>query len=188
MKNSTLFIALLLIVSSGTCGANNACHAASTSHDAQPAHELYTLQDVAPSGSIAWYRNKESRSAKNFANIMLVIGMEQNKPPFLQMQVGYASETYMFIQSFSVIVDDIDYGSFSPEFMQESSIQAWEWCEIKVGADEYKMIEAVIKSRESIIRYFGRKFYKDYVVSEKEKELLNNMLLSYMSLGGKPLQ
>ncbi|BCO09289.1 hypothetical protein GF1_16650 [Desulfolithobacter dissulfuricans] len=154
----------------------------------KPAHERYTVKSIDKFEKIIWYENKGHFFLSLISNIRIYIGKREKSPPFLRMKVTYHGDDWLFVKSFSVLVDGKKYGPYLYDFKRDNSSAVWEWCDVYVSGKEYKLIEDIISSKEAIIRFYGRLYIKDHTVTPKERDFLRKMMLSYKSLGGKPIQ
>lgn len=60
----------------------------------------------------------------------------------------------------------------------------WEWLDRSVGSHEYQIIKAVADAKDAKIRFVGRQYHKDRVITMREKQALKNVLDAYEALGG----
>jgi len=50
--------------------------------------------------------------------------------------------------------------------------------------ETYSIIKAIINSKVAKIRFNGKQYYDDRIISQSEKKALQNVLLAYETLGG----
>lgn len=60
----------------------------------------------------------------------------------------------------------------------------WEWYDYAAERSDVKLVQAVIASKKTILRYNGQQYYSDREITAAEKQALQNVLDAFVALGG----
>lgn len=134
---------------------------------------------------IDWYRDKSSPSHNNANAFYLYIGKRESRAPWLRLRVQYHADKWLFISSFIVIADGKRFERSAAKFERDHSAKIWEWLDETPTAADLAMIDAIIKSKDAVIRFNGRQYYADRPITAAQKAALQNVLDAYKALGGK---
>ncbi|HBZ67574.1 MAG TPA: hypothetical protein DEO70_12120 [Bacteroidales bacterium] len=137
---------------------------------------------------ITWYRDKSSPAFVNYNGFYVYIGQTNGSKPWLRLAIQYASDDWLFIESYIIKVDGktftISEDSYGEIKTDNGSGGIWEWLDRKVGSSEYEIIKAVSQGKEVKIRFSGKDYHKDKTITEQQKTALRNVLDAYEALGG----
>jgi hypothetical protein len=142
---------------------------------------------------VTWYRDRNSpRYVNSRSSIYLYFGKPDNGVPNnLRFVVQYVAEDWLFVERLILKVDDgvmtIAPGHFGMETdngVVEGEAMIWEWLDSPAGPEEVRIARAVAASKKTVLRYEGRQYYRDRVVTSDEKTALRNVLDAYVALGG----
>jgi hypothetical protein len=130
-----------------------------------------------------WYYDKSSPHFINSrSNLYLYMGKEQGQEPWLLFVNVYVAEDWLFIERFIIKADSQTFDMEPPSY-GDGSIERdngsggiWEWLDIPASERELEIAEAVANSKHAIIRYEGKQYTKDRVVSSAEKQAIKNIL------------
>lgn len=133
---------------------------------------------------ITWYYDKTSpKYYSERSNLELYIGKERNSNPWLRFLVQYTSDDWLFIERFIINADGRNFEIVPEKFggveRDNGSGDIWEWYDVTAGERELEIAKAIAESKKAVIRYEGRQYYKDRVVSSKEKQAIKNVLSAY---------
>jgi glycerol kinase len=138
--------------------------------------------------NITWYYDKSSPQYINQNGFYSYIGKMENSNPFLRLQINYAANDWLFIDSYIIKVDDeiynITQSSYGEIKRDNGNGGIWEWLDRNVGISEYNMIRAVAYGKDVKIRFVGDDYYKDKTITEQQKTALRNVLDAFYALGG----
>ena len=138
--------------------------------------------------NITWYYDKSSPQYINQNGFYSYIGKMENGNPFLRLQINYAANDWLFINSYIIKVDDEIYNitrsSYGEIKRDNGNGGIWEWLDRNVGISEYNMIRAVAYGKDVKIRFVGDDYYKDKTITEQQKTALRNVLDAFYALGG----
>ncbi|WP_353119448.1 hypothetical protein [Myroides odoratus] len=136
---------------------------------------------------ITWYRDKTTTTYNNRNSLHLYMGKSKNNSPWLRFRIQYAGDDWLFIESY-VIKTDTDthtiYTSYGEVERDNGYGGIWEWYDINLDKQTYKIIKDIIQSKSVKIRHNGKQYYKDRTITQTEKKALENMLDAYEALGG----
>ncbi len=62
---------------------------------------------------------------------------------------------------------------------RDNNLDVWETVDISVNASELKLLEDIVNSNETIIRFQGDSYYEDHFVSDTEKAAIQDALTTY---------
>jgi tetratricopeptide (TPR) repeat protein len=135
---------------------------------------------------ITWYYDKTSPRYTNYNNVAIYIGIKKDSSPWLRFRIQYTADDWLFINKYIFKIDDSTY-EYTPEnaVERDNSTTVWEWSDESVESNIYKIITAVIQSKNCKIRCEGDQYYKDRIITKAEKQALQNVLDAYVVLGGK---
>ncbi len=135
------------------------------------------------------YDNVEDRF---FISIKNTIGGSNNKlavAPYVGFQDGkawlrfkfdYSADNWLFIKKVLVKADETkkNYENLSFE-RDHSSDTIWEWHDKPASNEDIELIEDIISSDETIVRFYGKQYYNDRTISSKQKQQLKGILWIY---------
>ena len=137
---------------------------------------------------ISWYRDKSSPKYVNSNGFYAYIGQSKDSKPWLILALQYSADDWLFIESYTIKVDGKIYTikeeSYGEIKKDNGSGRIWEWLSRPVGPDEYEIIKAVAYGKDVKIRFSGKDYHKDKVITEQQKNALKNVLDAYEALGG----
>lgn len=140
---------------------------------------------------ITFYSDRSSPNFVNTTAFYAYIGTRGDKP-WLQLKIQYASDDWLFIESYTVKTDrrsfEITEKSYGEIKKDHSGGKIWEWLDRHVGKHEYQMMEAVSNSKSATIRYRGKDYVKDKAITESQKTAFKNVLEAYKALGGEEIR
>jgi hypothetical protein len=139
-----------------------------------------------------WYYDKTSPQYVNSRTCFFAyIGKGGNSAPFLRLAIYYVADDWLFIKSYTIKVEDKTYDITEDgygEIKKDNGTGGiWEWLDRKAGKNEYEIIKAVANGNNVKIRFSGKDYYKDRVISSSEKQALKNVLDAYEALGGSQI-
>jgi hypothetical protein len=132
---------------------------------------------------IDWYRDKSTPNtwANNFN---LYMGVQNNKP-WLRIKIGYAGDSWLFIQNATVVADGEKIGMTAGNWERDSKTRIFEWIDMPVNNSSlFAMLQKMVSAKEVIVRYEGRQYRKDRTLSRQEIKAISNVLAAYAEMGG----
>jgi tetratricopeptide (TPR) repeat protein len=128
---------------------------------------------------ITWYSSPNSPRYRNYNGFYIYFGASDNSKSPLRLVVQYESDDWLFIESAAVNVDGVNY-SISGDWERDHDSRIWEW--IDEALDDREMIEAIIKSKSSVVRFDGRQYYNTRTISATQKQAMRDVLLAFDGL------
>lgn len=140
---------------------------------------------------ITWYRDRNSPAYVNYNGFYAYIGQSKGSKPFLRLAIQYAADDWLFIENYTIKVDNQTYeiteNSYGEIKTDNGEGGIWEWLDRQVGSSEYEIIKAVANGKNVKIRFEGKDYRKDKIISLQQKVALRNILDAYKALGGDEL-
>lgn len=145
-------------------------------------------KDVDEVTGITFYQHKTSVKYLNQNDFYAYIAVADDSDPWLRLKIQYAADDWLFVQSVVVKADDEtftisekEYGEFKTD---HSGGRIWEWLDRKVNGSELEMLKAISKAKKVIVRFNGRDYYKDKVLSARQLTAVKDVLTAFEALGG----
>ena len=132
---------------------------------------------------VRWYTSTEYGSAFNGpSHIAAYIG-ESKGQVSLKVMITYHADDWLFIKNYKFLVDGekFESGPLIPEQRVESGDGVYEWTHTNASVENIALLKAIWKSKKATIRYSGTQFYRDRVISEREKRALGKVITAYYS-------
>lgn len=137
---------------------------------------------------ITWYYDKSSPRYTNYNGFYAYIGKEKNGLPWLRLRIQYAADDWLFIEKYIIKVDGVTYTISEEKYGEIETDNGdggiWEWLDRAVDNDEFEIIKAVANGKNVKIRFVGKQYYKDKIITSRQKLALRNVLDAYEALGG----
>lgn len=133
---------------------------------------------------VTWYHDKTSpRYNSERSNFGLYIGKEADSKPWLRLLIQYTSDDWLFIERYIVKADDKTFEIVPERFggveRDNGRGGIWEWYDVAANEREIEIARAVANSKKAVIRYSGRQYHSDRVISATEKQAIKNVLAAY---------
>lgn len=148
--------------------------------------KMYTAFNVAK--DITTYYDKTSPRYNNVSGFYLYFKKDgkSGQPSDLKLKIQYTSMQPLNIQSYQFQADDYSFRLVPQKVeIDHDSHNSWEWCEVPINTDIYKLVNRIINSNSTVIRFVGRSNYTETEVSAEQKDALKNVLEAFKALGGK---
>jgi hypothetical protein len=135
---------------------------------------------------ITWYYDKGTPYYSDVNSFHMYMG-KSSGTPWLRFRIQYAADDWLFIEKYIIKTDNNSYTISAPygEVERDNGYGGiWEWYDVALTDNLYKIVKDVISSKSVKIRHEGSQYYKDRTISAKEKQGLQNILDAYEALGG----
>ncbi len=126
--------------------------------------------------NIAYYQDKTSPQYRNANGFFLTIIENPTLSRFLTLNIQYSGDDWLFIDNYTIKVDDKIFTLTPYNINRDNSSYVWEWATFIDDKNFLPIVEAVITSKEAKIRYEGDQYYKDRTITSTEKQALQNVL------------
>lgn len=131
-----------------------------------------------------FYNDRSTPYYANYSTFHLYIGKSPDGDPYLRFKLRYSGDDWLFVNSASISINgeirDLDVGSDWDR--DNGSGDIWEWVDIAATSSLLSLIEEVINSRSSVVRYFGSQYRDDRTITSTQKRALRNVLNAYEAL------
>lgn len=116
------------------------------------------------------------------------MGRRNQGTPWLRLRFMMYDDTWHFFETIKLDVDGVRY-SYAPGYFEvdrdNGGGDIWEWYDFSPTASDIRMVEAIMKSKSTRIRYINKdNFYVERTVSSSQKKALGRVLLAFEVLGG----
>lgn len=130
----------------------------------------------------AWYKDVGFLYQKG-TGILAYMGRFKNNSIILRCRFNYEAEDWLFVKSIIIAADNERFEKTDANFERNSSYSGIkEWYDFSVLDEDLIIIKAIINSKDTTIRFKGDANYYDYVVTDKEKKSLKNIIDAYEAL------
>lgn len=136
--------------------------------------------------NLKFYYDKTSPKYVNANGFALYAGQESDSDPYLFMKIQYFGSDWLFIKSFFFNIDGETY-EITPDYgviETDNDTDVWEWYNEPATSENIEMIQKIIKSKKTVLRLEGSKYYKDVPITQTQKSAFKNVLTIYQGLGG----
>jgi len=133
-----------------------------------------------------WYRAMSSPVYTNRNGFFLYIGQGDGTNPYLRFRIQYYGEDWLFIDSFLINIDGVKYeiNTGYGDIERDNDSRVWEWYDVNPTSSDLAMLQAISKSKKTVVRLKGDKYHKDVVLTTAQKQALKTMFTVYRGLGG----
>lgn len=105
---------------------------------------------------------------------------------WLRLVCNYTADDWVFFKQITFAVDDERYTKYFNYFdvtRDNAYGDVWEYIDVDVSESNYEeILSAIADSNETIIRFEGDNYYRDFTVSAGDKEAIRQMLTVYQAL------
>lgn len=138
---------------------------------------------------IEWFHDRSSPRVNDVNNIQAYIG-RQHGNVWLRFRMSYTGANWLFVESVTFKVDGRTHTIAEKRHRRWEGDHArgkiWEWKDMQADYMTWDLIRQIANSKKTIMRYQGRQYKYDREITDTEKQALNNILLAYEAMGGKP--
>lgn len=93
------------------------------------------------------------------------------------VKIQYYGSSWIFAESIKVVADDFTWQSPKLNFYKDNYTEVWEYTYLDLSEPSVReLVNNIINSQETIIRFQGRQYYSDLVVTERMKIDLKAMI------------
>lgn len=131
---------------------------------------------------ITWY-DSFPRYIDTRSYMIPYIGVK-NGVPWMKVRYNYTGDSWIFWKKLTIVVDGEKYTE-TPNYydiIHDNDTEVWEYVDLDA---DFEMLEAIVKSKETIVRFQGDNYHYDLTVSAGDKKIMKNMLTAYEYLKNK---
>ncbi|MFH1051685.1 MAG: hypothetical protein V1779_12255 [bacterium] len=132
---------------------------------------------------ITWFYDKTTTKYNNRNSFHAYIATGKDFATSLRLRIQYFGDDWLFIESY-IIKTDFSTFTLTPDKVEsDHSSEVWEWCDVSVDSEIYKILKDITNSKVVKVRMIG-KYYKDREIPTSEKKALLNVIKGFEALGG----
>jgi hypothetical protein len=154
---------------------------------------LRTRKKVDEVKNITWYYHQSSPYYSNSRTAFSIyFGLSAGSPYTPRLLINYVSDDWLFVGKYIIKADDASF-EITPEYgkietdngtLSNGEVGIWEWYDNSMSRQEMEMVLAIIQSKKAIVRFEGKQYYKDHIITQQEKLALKEILAAWKQLGG----
>jgi hypothetical protein len=133
---------------------------------------------------VTWVSHKAVPVLDNYMSLYFGVKDGSAAAYPLRMKFNYYADSWLFVQSVTIKADEQVFDLGKINFDRDNAAGSiWEWSDSPV--DDMAMLNKILSAKKVIIRYDGRQYYHDFVLSESQKTAMKETLLAWQRYGGK---
>lgn len=137
---------------------------------------------------ITWYEPKTFEKYTDTRCFVLpYIGRKDSGYSWLRLRMNYTGDDWIFWTKITFVVDgEKYYKSFSYyDIERDNDTEVWEYADISPTDADIEMLEKIVTSNETIVRFEGDNYRKDITISFADKTSIKQVLEAYDILSEK---
>ena len=120
------------------------------------------------------------------SHIKFYISVREYGEPYLRFKLNYSSEDWLFVDYFKVTTSDSNWTSDTYTFERDNrSGTIWEWIDINATDEIVTELRKVAEDDDSMLRFYGSKYYKDMNISNEMRKNIIDVLDLYSIMKNK---
>ena len=116
-----------------------------------------------------------------------VVGTLRPDKATASLKVHYYDDSWIFAQKFKVVTDGVPYQSPYIKFNRDNyGGKVWETAYLDLSKKENRSLaDRIVSSKEAIVRFQGKQYYSDLIVTDRMREDIGAMLKALDAIGAK---
>ena len=135
---------------------------------------------------ITFYKDKTTTEYTDANSFHLYIGKTASEV-VLRYRIQYKGDEWLFIENYVIKADDQRF-DIAPDYFDVERDNGyggiWEWYDARMQPSDVRMVQAIIASKTTTLRYNGKQYYSDRQITAAEKKAMQNVLDAFVALGG----
>jgi hypothetical protein len=134
-----------------------------------------------------YYKNYGYWGADVRSFVLPYIGIQGNSV-WMRLVCDYTADDWVFFEKITFAVDDqrfYRYYSYYDVTRDNAYGDIWEYVDIAVGEEEIELLNAIVNSETTIVRFEGDDYYDDVEINASDKKAIADMLAVYEYLTNK---
>jgi len=133
-----------------------------------------------------WYYSQSTPKYSNRNSFHVYMG-EKDGSVWLRLKIQYYADDWLFIQKYIIKADSSIYNLIPTSRVEtdNDSGKIWEIYEEGVNASNYSMLKNIASANTVKVRFEGRQYYNDRVLSSAEKQSIGQVMELFEAMGGK---
>lgn len=134
-----------------------------------------------------WITHKSAPKYVSANGIYTYFGIKDGEPVTPRLKIQYASSDWLFIESYTFLIDGKIYEFSAPEMERDNDSYIWEWSDSSTNEnDETRAIyRALLNAKEAKIRFNGQQYNESRELTPKELQSIVETYEYYKALGGE---
>lgn len=136
---------------------------------------------------ITWIEPKSRPKYTNMNGICTYFCIDKNgKPSNLRFLIQYYANDWLFIDSYTFLIDGNSYNFSNPDVERDNDSMIWEWSDTGVAQNGQvaQILYAIKNAKEVKIRFNGRQYHKDKTLTQKDIKAITQPIEYFEALGG----
>ena len=137
---------------------------------------------------IVWVEPKARPKYTNANGICTYFALNsEGKPENLRFLIQYYADDWLFIDSYIFLIDGATYTFSNPDVERDNDSMIWEWSDTGVNqnGEVAQILNAIKNAKEVKIRFNGRQYHKDKVLTQKDIKAITQPIEYFEALGGR---
>lgn len=134
---------------------------------------------------ITWYEPSAMPQYIDTRSYVLpYIGMKDSGYSWLRLKMNYTGDSWIFWEKITFVVDgERYYKSFGYyDITRDNDSDVWEYADISVSDSDIELLNKIVTSNETIVRFEGDNKHKDITISATDKTAIKQVLDAYAIL------
>ena len=136
-----------------------------------------------------FYEDKSSPKYVNANGIFLMFNKDDDsdKAGALLLRIQYYASDWLFVESYQFVIDGKRYSLTPLIGVQRDNGDGWiwEWSTEPVIGSTCNLVKTIIESKKAKIRFVGKPYYADKIITTSQKSAMRNVVDAYKALGGE---
>lgn len=133
---------------------------------------------------ITWISHRSEPITKDYMSLYFGTDKGSAASYPLRLKFHYFADDWLFVESVTVKADDETFNLGEIDFKRDNAAgSVWEWSDEPLR--NRAMVDKVVASKKTIIRFNGRQYYHDFVLPESQKTAMKEIISAWQGRGGK---
>lgn len=131
-----------------------------------------------------WVEPKDRPMYIDVNGIYCYFQTNDGKASNLRLKIQYAADDWLFIQNYKFSIDGMAFDYYPDNIERDNNSTIWEWADNQVTASDQSLLTALMMAKDAKIRYIGRQYHKDRVITAKQLKSIKRTVQLYRAMGG----
>ena len=128
----------------------------------------------------SWYRYPDSPRYQDIRPYLTLYVLESGSGTrSLELFLNYTAKSWLFVQSAQLNIDGEFVSLPSSTWSRDNDTEIWEWTGYNATPQLIEIAVKIAQSKRVVIRFNGQDLYDDYVIPQKDKLIIKEMLLAW---------
>ncbi|MEA4916319.1 hypothetical protein [Proteiniphilum sp.] len=116
---------------------------------------------------VTWIYSKSKPYYANTKAFYNYIGMRDNGQVWKRLVIRYHGDDWLFINKIIIKTDEQTYTLDASNSKRDNNTEVWEWIDIEEGTAEFIIINDIINSKQTKVRFVGDQYHFDWILPKK---------------------